>query len=1075
MKTGLLVSAAVCGLVVLLSGCHDSHHHSRLAGLNPSGLPTLGELHGMIAKSTAPDTDGDYLPDDVEAVLDTDPDDRDTDRDGLMDNYEVFGTGTYADDDYVPDGDQDGAIAAVDADDDDDGVNDGMKIDSDGDGIPNYLEYYGYAFEWLTGQIIPWDGNPDVPHWRSDPLQFSTDQDPFGDGTEVSGTNMDVSVEEPGDDPLVPAYPNVVVKLEGYSVTLNEEITYSEGASLAKGMTWNRETTETHSFAQEQNWSAGLEIGYASSSFHCVVSANYGQSTTSTYTTSTAVAFGQSVLEETNWSRARSYNPTEAARIKLFLRVHNLGTSCVSNIIPTLTLRIGGLNVATFEPGNAQINILVPGGRYPSEPGVNWVVDSIDTGAGIAPLTLTMDELRALERGAPVSLTMTQLLGDVMRWGADGGWDRGGDTNEYVARCDAVCANLRFDMGDGSSIHQLVYADDSVSAPTMTLGEALRLLGIDDEGGIPYYDTDGRRQRADLEGWTFVFDPQTLAMNGFDLSQSPPAPPWADFDAADLILGPDATVLAKMPRDPNDPGLQIHFAYVDPQSHEIRVCASDYQGVEGVDFVDKKGLVTALAEEFAGAGFFSIYPDPGYIFDGTERIVAASLSGQQVHRYLPAIYVPQPLAPVINGLSLDLNSRRLYANITNPAPTFPIEWVRAFHPGLPNGYLAMEEPPNAYEDPDGWECQLPENWGQTNLKVVAFVSEGVYAERFVADANVVRADALGSTTLGAEHDWTATDEYCIDVMHLDPPVSHSKSCYEPLPSNWTPAAGSECYLRWNNSLAEWVLCFTQPSIQLTGADFDTLTRDQCMGYELLPAGQCYAFNIGDVYVVHTSEGRLAKLTISSRSTDSDWWTNWRGCNAGIRYVVFSRARANAGPDQSVLVDPAEPAVMLNGAGSASAVTYVWSFESVPEGSSLTDGDLDGAATVTPTFEPDVAGTYVVRLVINDDESQPDTVAIDVEFPAADAGANFERTFYAGSDPPIQLDGEASAGALSYEWEWAERPAGSAAALVDRFSAKPSFTPDASGVYRATLTINKAYAERFRSQATVAITVTVEAP
>ena len=35
---------------------------------NQSGLPRLGELWQMVQDSTAPDTDGDYLPDDVESL-----------------------------------------------------------------------------------------------------------------------------------------------------------------------------------------------------------------------------------------------------------------------------------------------------------------------------------------------------------------------------------------------------------------------------------------------------------------------------------------------------------------------------------------------------------------------------------------------------------------------------------------------------------------------------------------------------------------------------------------------------------------------------------------------------------------------------------------------------------------------------------------------------------------------------------------------------------------------------------------------------------------------------------------------
>jgi len=62
--------------------------------------------------------------------------------------------------------------------------------------------------------------------------------------------------------------------------------------------------------------------------------------------------------------------------------------------------------VATFQPGETQVNLLEPGGTYPSTPGVYWVVDTNQNGGKI---TLTIDELRALESGAPVTLTLTQM------------------------------------------------------------------------------------------------------------------------------------------------------------------------------------------------------------------------------------------------------------------------------------------------------------------------------------------------------------------------------------------------------------------------------------------------------------------------------------------------------------------------------------------------------------------------------------------------------------------------------------------------------------------------------------------
>ena len=89
-----------------------------------------------------------------------------------------------------------------------------------------------------------WNGEDmDQPYFKTDPLQPSTDQDPYGDDMEASGNLMDVLVRSPGNLPMVPAYPNIVVRLEGYEVTLNAEITHSEGGSLAEETNWSRQTT----------------------------------------------------------------------------------------------------------------------------------------------------------------------------------------------------------------------------------------------------------------------------------------------------------------------------------------------------------------------------------------------------------------------------------------------------------------------------------------------------------------------------------------------------------------------------------------------------------------------------------------------------------------------------------------------------------------------------------------------------------------------------------------------------------------------------------------------------------------
>lgn len=78
--------------------------------------------------------------------------------------------------------------------------------------------------------------------------------------------------------------------------------------------------------------------------------------------------------------------------------------------------------------------------------------------------------------------------------------------------------------------------------------------------------------------------------------------------------------------------------------------------------------------------------------------------------------------------------------------------------------------------------------------------------------------------------------------------------------------------------------------------------------------------------------------------------------------------ANAGPDQTVTLGKE---VQLSGQGSIDPdnspkpLTYSWRFVSKPPTSKLTDADLIGSETVTPKFQPDVTGSYVIELEVFD--------------------------------------------------------------------------------------------------------------
>ena len=165
--------------------------------------------------------------------------------------------------------------------------------------------------------------------------------------------------------------------------------------------------------------------------------------------------------------------------------------------------------------------------------------------------------------------------------------------------------------------------------------------------------------------------------------------------------------------------------------------------------------------------------------------------------------------------------------------------------------------------------------------------------------------------------------------------------------------------------------------------------------------------------------------------------------------------ADAGPDQTVdLFD----LVQLNGSGSfdadANPLTYSWSISAAPAGSTAV---LGNAQTALPTFVADVAGTYIVQLIVNDGavDSDPDTVVISTANtqPVADAGP--DQSAQVGDI--VQLDGNASFDAdgnpLTFAWSFTSRPAASSAFIVNPDSANASFEADEAGLFVVQLIVN----------------------
>ena len=185
--------------------------------------------------------------------------------------------------------------------------------------------------------------------------------------------------------------------------------------------------------------------------------------------------------------------------------------------------------------------------------------------------------------------------------------------------------------------------------------------------------------------------------------------------------------------------------------------------------------------------------------------------------------------------------------------------------------------------------------------------------------------------------------------------------------------------------------------------------------------------------------------------------------------------ANAGTNQVVSIGSV---VTLTGTSSTDAngdtLTYIWSFASMPTGSSAA---LSSTSATSPTFTANLAGTYVVNLIVNDgnvNSTNVSAVTITANtVPVANAGTN--QTVTRSGTPAtvtVTLIGTGSTDAngdtLTYLWALTTIPTSSTASLSSTTAASPTFSADIAGVYIATLIVNDG--KQSSSVATVAITV-----
>ncbi|MBB3195060.1 PKD domain-containing protein [Roseateles terrae] len=205
---------------------------------------------------------------------------------------------------------------------------------------------------------------------------------------------------------------------------------------------------------------------------------------------------------------------------------------------------------------------------------------------------------------------------------------------------------------------------------------------------------------------------------------------------------------------------------------------------------------------------------------------------------------------------------------------------------------------------------------------------------------------------------------------------------------------------------------------------------------------------------------VIKLAVTDAAgAKSEKLTTIRANNRAPTAAIASNATPVALPTAPGFKVPVGTIVTFRGDSSVDAdgdtLTYLWSLDSRPSGSSAT---LSSLSTATPSITPDVQGNYVFRLRVTDT-----------------SGAFSERsvTMMVGNDAPVvvldhtrvtvEIGGTVLATAalsydgdgdpLTYQWQLDARPAGSTATIANAATPALSLVPDVVGVYQATVSVS----------------------
>ncbi|QIW22453.1 hypothetical protein [Bacillus thuringiensis] len=266
-----------------------------------------------------------------------------------------------------------------------------------------------------------------------------TSGDPYDDARKASKLNLS-HIRPPFDHPSVAAYPIIKANVLEYTVTPIADITDSEGNSISSS--FSESVTTSDSQTHGSNFEVTQEIGWSLLKPDITTSITTGYSGSHTWGTEFTRETGGG--EEFNWETAVTYNTSEAADLDFTVTFTNEGSLYAANIFPTFNIILGGKVIFTHSP---TIPIAA--------------IDQGDTSSifNIDKIRISLDDLKAIQLGAPVELEMTQVQADIREQNPDtGNWVTIGEWPDLYYDINPKTVTFLYTEKDGTQTEYQVAA-----------------------------------------------------------------------------------------------------------------------------------------------------------------------------------------------------------------------------------------------------------------------------------------------------------------------------------------------------------------------------------------------------------------------------------------------------------------------------------------------------------------------------------------------------------------------------------------------------------------------------------------